>query len=109
MAEIDQRIYLDYIEARQKAKDASSVADALAADIKRMAGADEVLTVNGTKVGTFERIKKFASQKFIKDNPDLAEAFTVQRYVSELDVAKIKRMLPDEYAKYQVRQLVIEG
>lgn len=74
MAEIDFKTYTDYLEARAKAKDASAVADALAKEIKLAAGEDEVLTVNGVKVGSYERINKFPVQKFIKENPEIGRA-----------------------------------
>lgn len=109
MVEIDPKLYLDYVAAREAEKNAKSIKDELAAQIKELAGEDEELTVNGNKVGTYERIRKFAAKSFIKARPELAEEFTVHRYVEEIDERKLARLLPDVYAEFQVRQLNIEG
>lgn len=107
MAEIPQNLYTEYVHARQLAKDADALVKALAEQIRARVGEDEQVTVNGTKVGTFERIKKFAVSKFTKDHPELAVQFMVWKTEEKVDEKKLARMLPDLYRQYQVRQLVI--
>lgn len=109
MAEIDPTLYKNFVEARDHAKQAKQLFDGLAAEIKAAAGEDQELTVNGQKVGTYERIAKFPVQKFIKENPDLAQQFMVIKADEVFDEALFRRSLPSIYAKYQTRQLVIEG
>jgi hypothetical protein len=109
MAEISAELFSEYVKARADAKAAKTYFDALAEQVKARAGKDVELTVDGTKVGTYERIKKFAAKSFIKARPELAEEFTVHKYVEEIDERKLARLLPDVYAEFQVRQLNIEG
>jgi len=109
MAEIDPQLYKDFVEARAYAKQATELSDSLAAEIRAAAGEDEELTVNGHKVGTYERINKFPVQRFIKENKELAEQFMVIKASEVFDEVLFKRTLPAIYARYQTRQLSIEG
>ena len=109
MAEIDPKLYQQFVSAREVAKDAKLYQDQLAAEIKAEAGGDTELTVNGKKVGGYDWIDKFPAQRFIKDHPELAEQFMVIRAEHVLDEALLRRTLPDLYRNYQTRQLSIEG
>ncbi len=109
MAELSIALYEEYLQLRAEAKGAQGRFETIAARVKEAAGEDTELTVNGTKVGSYERIKKFAAKAFIKARPELAEEFTTHRYVEEIDERKLARMLPEVYAEFQVRQLNIEG
>lgn len=109
MAEIDAKLYLEFCAAREVEKNAKAVKDGLAAQIREAAGDDEVVTVDGVKVGTYERINKFPVQKFIKENADLAQQFMVIRAEKVFDERLFRRAAPDIYARYQTRQLSIEG
>lgn len=107
MTEIDQNTYLDYVEARAKAKDAVAVADALAAEIKAAAGTDEELTVNGQKVGSYDYINKFPAKRFVKEHGELAAQFMEYRTEQVLNEVLLRRTLPDLFKQYQTRQLSI--
>ena len=108
MAEINAGTLAAYRAARAAAKDAISLRDKLAEDIKRQAGSDTVLTVDGVKVGGYDYIKSFPAKRFISDHPELAEQFMTYRTDSVLNEALLARSLPDLYRDYQTRQLSIE-
>lgn len=109
MAEIEPQLYQDYVRAREFAKAAEKQKDELAAEIKKVAGLDTELTVNGVKVGGYEYVNKFPVQRFLKDHPELSEQFMTYRTEHVLDEGLLRRTLPDLYRAYQSRSLSIEG
>lgn len=107
MAAIPADLYAEYIKQRAIVSENKKILDEMVGDIKALAGDDEELTVNGKKVLAFGYVDKFAEAKFLKENPDLAEQFTVERTEKRVDTKFLRRLLPDVYRKYQVRQLTV--
>lgn len=58
--------------------------------------------VNGVPTISWMRTEGFASARFTREHPDLAEMVSVPVTRSVLNVERLRQMRPDVYAEYQV-------
>jgi hypothetical protein len=103
--EIDPNLWSDYDHAKKGEEFWKKESARLAAEIGRLMGDEEEITVNGRKVGTYERIEGMNGKAFMKEYPELAEQFTTIVEKHELNKEQIKLFKPELYRQFQTRQL----
>ena len=79
-------------------------ADALKRELMENMGGAHAGLVNGKKVITYRPSEKWATSRIMKDYPDMANHYMVERPRLELDVDAMRQQHPDIVNQYQVRQ-----
>lgn len=73
------------------------------AQLTKIAGDDEELTVNGKLVRTYRYTDAFKSEAFVKAYPVVAANYTIIEEVKVLDVARLQRNQPELWREFRSR------
>ena len=102
--EIDnQQLVFEYDHYVEQARYFTEKAKEIREQLESLAGEDGELTLNGKPAFTNAYINRYQSERFKKENPELAEEFTMTVTDEVINWPKIKQMSPSLARKYQSR------
>lgn len=105
---IDQ--YVDLMRRWREATKArigwAKIEEQIKEEVDKLLGDIDRGTINGEEAVERQRINRFATGDFRKNDPELARFFEHEVTVREIDVDLIKKTRPDIYKRYQVIKLL---